>query len=105
MICVPRSVENTVVKGENAGYQYFLLYPQCFQEAVHFRVVKSREHVVKCERLVVNIAGKGENAGYHIFSFSHNVFKRPKVVKSLDCVLKGGVIQRLRVKSHFPRPG
>ena len=23
-------VENTVVKGENAGYQHFLLFPQCF---------------------------------------------------------------------------
>ena len=22
--------ENTVVKGENAGYQHFLLFPQCF---------------------------------------------------------------------------
>ena len=25
-------VENTVGKGENAGYQHFLLYPQCFQK-------------------------------------------------------------------------
>ena len=25
-------VENTVVKGENAGYQHFLLFPQCFPE-------------------------------------------------------------------------
>ena len=24
-------VENTVGKGENAGYQHFLLFPQCFQ--------------------------------------------------------------------------
>ena len=24
-------VENIVGKGENAGYQYFLLFPQCFQ--------------------------------------------------------------------------
>ena len=23
-------VENTVEKGENAGYQHFLLFPQCF---------------------------------------------------------------------------
>ena len=23
-------VENIVAKGENAGYQYFLLFPQCF---------------------------------------------------------------------------
>ena len=26
-------VENIVGKGENAGYQYFLLFPQCFQTA------------------------------------------------------------------------
>ena len=25
-------VENTVRKGENAGYQHFLLFPQCFQK-------------------------------------------------------------------------
>ena len=25
-------VENTVGKGENAGYQHFLLLPQCFPE-------------------------------------------------------------------------
>ena len=27
------SVENIVEKGENAGYQHFLLFPQCFQKA------------------------------------------------------------------------
>ena len=26
-------VENLVGKGENAGYQHFLLFPQCFQKA------------------------------------------------------------------------
>ena len=26
-------VENIVRKGENAGYQHFLLFPQCFQKA------------------------------------------------------------------------
>ena len=26
-------VENIVGKGENAGYQLFLLFPQCFQKA------------------------------------------------------------------------
>ena len=25
-------LENTVVKEENAGYQHFLLFPQCFPE-------------------------------------------------------------------------
>ena len=45
-------VENIVVKGENAGYQHFLLFQQCFQIAFSFfffffRVVKSRDCVVK----------------------------------------------------------
>ena len=26
-------IENIVGKGENAGYQHFLLFPQCFQRA------------------------------------------------------------------------
>ena len=26
-------IENIVGKGENAGYQHFLLFPQCFQKA------------------------------------------------------------------------
>ena len=32
-ICVPNTVENNVGKGENDGYQHFLLFPHCFQEA------------------------------------------------------------------------
>ena len=30
-------------KGENAGFQHFLLYPKCFQSGHIFRVVKSRD--------------------------------------------------------------
>ena len=33
-------VENTVVKGENAGYQYFLLFPQCFPKPSSLRSLK-----------------------------------------------------------------
>ena len=33
MISVFDRVENTVGKGENAGYQHFLFFPQCFQSA------------------------------------------------------------------------
>ena len=33
MISVFDKVENIVGKGENAGYQHFLLFPQCFQQA------------------------------------------------------------------------
>ena len=30
---VSRRVENIVGKGENVGYQHFLVFPQCFQKA------------------------------------------------------------------------
>ena len=33
MISVFDKVENIVGKGENAGYQHFLLFPQCFPKA------------------------------------------------------------------------
>ena len=32
IIFVPDRVENIVAKGENAGYQHSLLFPQCFQK-------------------------------------------------------------------------
>ena len=35
-----RSEENFVGIGENAGYQHFLLFPQCFQRLSFFIVVK-----------------------------------------------------------------
>ena len=34
-------VENIVGKGENAGNQHFLLFPQCFQKGFFPRVVRS----------------------------------------------------------------
>ena len=37
---VMRRVENIVEKGENAGFQHFLLFPQCFQIAFHKRSSK-----------------------------------------------------------------
>ena len=33
-------IENNVGKGENAGYQHFLHFPQCFQRAFNFRSLK-----------------------------------------------------------------
>ena len=39
-------VENIVGKGENAGYQHFLFFPQCFQKP-SFMVVESQDCVVK----------------------------------------------------------
>ena len=40
MISVFDSVENIVGIGENAGYQHFLLFPQCFQKASFSGLVK-----------------------------------------------------------------
>ena len=45
MVSLFDRVENTVRKGENAGYQHFLLFP-VFSKASFFRVVKSRDWVV-----------------------------------------------------------
>ena len=39
-------MENFVGKGENAGHQHFLLFPQCFQKDF-LKVVKSRDCVLK----------------------------------------------------------
>ena len=38
---VSGQVENIMGKGENAGYQHFLLFPQCFQKYSFSEVVKS----------------------------------------------------------------
>ena len=35
-------VENTVGKGENAVYQHFLLFPQCFQKPSPLQAFKVR---------------------------------------------------------------
>ena len=44
---VLNKIENIVGKEENADYQHFLLFPQCFQKAFPLGVVKSRDCVVK----------------------------------------------------------
>ena len=36
-------IENTEGKGENTGYQHFLLFPPCFPKPSSFGVVKSRD--------------------------------------------------------------
>ena len=49
-------VENIVGKGENAGYQHFLLFPQCFKNDFILRVVNSR-----------GLCGKELKHGGHLF--------------------------------------
>ena len=39
--------KNIAGKGENAGYQHFLLFPQCLQKPSFFRAVKSRDRSVR----------------------------------------------------------
>ena len=51
MISVLNRVENIVGKEENAGYQHFPLFPQCFQKGFFLGVVKSRDCVVKRESI------------------------------------------------------
>ena len=38
--CVLDKIENIVGKEENAGYQHFLLFPQCFQKDFSLRLSK-----------------------------------------------------------------
>ena len=40
MISVFDRVENIVELGQNAGYQHFLLFPQCFQKATFLGSLK-----------------------------------------------------------------
>ena len=47
-------VENIVGKGENAGYQHFLLFPQCFQKAAFLCV---------CVCVCVCVCGGGGGGG------------------------------------------
>ena len=45
---VSERMENIYGKGENAGYQHFLPFPECFQKlAPSLRVIKSQDCVVK----------------------------------------------------------
>ena len=47
MICVFDKVEDFVGKGENTGKQYFLLFPQHFQNPSFFRVVKTQDCILE----------------------------------------------------------
>ena len=42
MISLLDRIENTVGKGENAGYQHFLLFPQCFPKPSSLGSLKVR---------------------------------------------------------------
>ena len=45
-------VENIVGKGENAGYQHFLLFSQCFFKPFLLGVIKSLDCMVKNKKIL-----------------------------------------------------
>ena len=58
-------VENTLGKGENPGYQHFLLFPHvCVFQAFFFRVVQSQDCVVKKLKRI-NAHQVGTKQGVH----------------------------------------
>ena len=48
---ISERIENNLGKGENAGYQHFLCFPECFAKAFSFRFVRSQNCVVKVQCL------------------------------------------------------
>ena len=68
MISVFDMVENIVGKGENPGYQHFLLFPQCFQKASFFGSSKSR------------VCGK------ELTSALHNILSKPLLLSHITIV-------------------
>ena len=52
MISLFGRVENTVGKGDNAVYQHFLLFQQCFSKPSYFRVIKKSNCAVESSWLV-----------------------------------------------------
>ena len=47
MISLFEREENIMGKGENAGDQHFLLFPQCFPNPSSLRVVRSQDCAIK----------------------------------------------------------
>ena len=71
-------VENIVGIGENAGYQHFLLFTECFQKASSIGLLKSgfcpKEVITLRDKTFESIVGKGENVCNQHFSFSQSIF-------------------------------
>ena len=63
MISVFDRVENILGKGENAGYQHFLLFPKCFQKPLSLTLYSIDTHFdTSTAEILENILGKGEIA-------------------------------------------
>ena len=91
------SVETIVRKGENSGYQHFLLFPQCFQKISFLGSFTDKNlHVFQMKISLLSLNSRKtlkENEkilATSIFSFSHNVFQKAPVLgfdKNRDCVV------------------
>ena len=57
---VLRMTENIVGKGENAGYQQFLLFPHCFQKASFARSLQLRIVWQRVKLLLIKLRYRGE---------------------------------------------
>ena len=57
---VSEKVENIVGKGENAGYQHFLLFLPCFQKIYLFRVIVTHEYMYVVRFFVMHESISGE---------------------------------------------
>ena len=69
MISVFDRVENIVGKGENAGCQHFLLFPQCFQKSSFLRILKYHTMFYRScvQETFENIVGKQKKFVNNIF--------------------------------------
>ena len=69
---ISERIENILGKGENAGYQHFLLFPKCFQKpslgSLEFSTVLLGNEPSE------NIVGKEENAGNQHFLLFQQCF-------------------------------
>ena len=61
------TIENNVVKGENAGYQHFLLFPRCFPKPSSDKNLNMGKKVDLIFHGEVNIVCKTDKAGYQHF--------------------------------------
>ena len=69
-------VENIMGKGENVGFQHFLLFPKMFLKGLPFRAIKTLDCVVKTCNRVGNHAGTVVNVCNHNFLFSITLFSK-----------------------------
>ena len=82
IISVIDRLENIMGKGENAGNQHFLLFPQCFQ-VFFIRVLKSWDCVVKSLAFFKRGTMHQWQVTFKLFSLKVRVVECPYLLKVL----------------------